>query len=141
MPGNTDKPFLVIGLGCQQGCPAEVLRDLIDHSLREHDLKISAISALASIDSKRDEPGLRQLAEQLGLPLVFFSAAQLQVHEGQLTHRSALAFERTGCHGVAESAALALASQLSGAPARLLVEYRKNRQATLALAISPFTGG
>lgn len=141
MPGNTDRPFLAIGLGCQQGCPADVLLDLIERSLHEYGLKTSAISALASIDSKRDEPGLRQLAGQLGLPLVLFSAAQLQVHEGQLTHRSTLAFERTGCHGVAESAALAVASQLSGGPSRLLIEYRKNRQATLALAISPFTGG
>ncbi|KQQ55779.1 cobalamin biosynthesis protein CobE [Pseudomonas sp. Leaf127] len=140
MPVSTDRPWLALGLGCRHSCPAEVLLALITQSLHDHGLGIGAVSALASIDSKCDEPGLWQAAEQLGLPLVFFSAAQLQAYEGQLTHHSALAFERTGCRGVAESTALALASQLSGKPAWLRITYRKNDQATLALASSPVTG-
>lgn len=125
---------LAIGLGCHRDCPAEVLLELIETSLAEQGWSLSAVSALASIDRRRETPGLLQLAEQLRLPLVFFSATRLQPFETQLTHRSALAFEHTGCHGVAESAALALACELSAGPARLLISYRKNRQATFALA-------
>ncbi len=141
MLASTDRPWLALGLGCRHGCPAEVLLALIAQSLRDHGVDIGAVSALASIDSKCDEPGLWRVAEQLGLPLVFFSAAQLRAHESQLTHRSARAFEHTGCHGVAESAALALAGQMSGKPAWLRITYRKNHQATLALASSPEAGG
>ncbi|PTU01742.1 cobalamin biosynthesis protein CobE, partial [Pseudomonas sp. HMWF031] len=49
---------------------------------------------------------------------------------------SQIAFERTGCYGVAESAALALAEQLTQTPAKLLITRQKYAQATLALASS-----
>jgi cobalt-precorrin 5A hydrolase len=127
-------PALVVGLGCQRGCSAAALLDLIEYSVQHHDLRIQDISALASIDLKSEEPGLLELARQLGLPLHFFSAQQLTVHESQLSHCSQITFERTGCYGVAESAALALAS-LSGT-AELVITRQKAPQATFALAIS-----
>lgn len=135
MPASPET-CLAIGLGCHSDCPAGVLLELIEASLAQHDLNLAAVSGLASIDNRRQTQGLLQLAERLQLPLVFFSAEQLRAFEPQLTHRSALTFAHTGCYGVAESAALALASQMGPAPARLLIEYRKTRQATFALALS-----
>ena len=44
---------------------------------------------------------------------MFFSSEQLHGYKPQLSHHSDIAFERTGCYGVAESAALALAEQLA----------------------------
>lgn len=125
---------MVIGLGCQRGCPASVLMGLIDVCLLEQRVRLSDISALASIDSKSSEAGLRELAEHLRLPLVFFSAAELAPFEAQLSHRSQVAFDNTGCYGVAESAALAMVSRLSGAPARLVIPRRNSSRATFALA-------
>ena len=63
-----------------------------------------------------------------------FSAEQLAAYEGRLSHKSAVAFAHTGCYGIAESAALALAEQLSPGPARLLITRKKTAQATFALA-------
>lgn len=131
-PGN--RPIRVIGLGCQRGCAASVLAGLIEACLMEHRLTVNDITALASIDRKSDETGLLELAEQLQLPLGFFSADELAVFEAQLSHRSQVAFDLTGCYGVAESAALAMASRLSGESARLLIERRNSSQATFALA-------
>lgn len=125
---------LVVGLGCQRGCPASLLLQLIEQSLQAHGLVTEAITALASIDQKSTEPGLRELAEQLGLPLVFFSAVELAEFEGQLSHRSTLAFTHTGCYGVAESSALALAQRLGSSAGELLIRRQKNQQATFALA-------
>lgn len=130
-------PTLVVGLGCQRGCPASTLRVLLDQALQAHHIELRAIRALASIDLKRDEPGLLELAEQLALPLTFFSSTQLAAYEPQLSHRSEIAFERTGCYGVAESAALALAEQLVQTPAKLLITRQKYAQATFALASAP----
>jgi cobalt-precorrin 5A hydrolase len=129
-----NRPILVLGLGCQRGCPALVLRGLIEVTLIEHDLALADITALASIDSKSSEPGLLELAKQLGLPLHFFSARQLLAYEDRLSHRSQISFDNTGCYGVAESAALAMATHLSGRPARLLIPRRKSSRATVALA-------
>ncbi|APV42189.1 cobalamin biosynthesis protein CobE [Pseudomonas frederiksbergensis] len=127
-------PTLVVGLGCQRGCPVSTLRALLDQALQAHKIELHQIKALASIDLKREEPGLIELAEQLALPLQYFSCEQLAVYQPQLSHRSDIAFERTGCYGVAESAALALAEHLAQAPAKLLISRQKYAQATLALA-------
>jgi cobalt-precorrin 5A hydrolase len=127
-------PTLVVGLGCQRGCPVSTLRALLDQALQAHHIELHQIKALASIDLKRDEPGLVELAEQLGLPLMYFNSQQLEGYKPQLSHLSDIAFERTGCYGVAESTALALAEQLAQAPAKLLISRQKYAQATLALA-------
>ncbi|MBC3383824.1 cobalamin biosynthesis protein [Pseudomonas sp. SWRI179] len=128
-------PILVVGLGCQRGCPASMLRALLEQTLLAHGIELHQVRALASIDLKRDEPGLLELAGQLGLPLTCFSADQLAEYEPRLSHRSEIAFERTGCYGIAESAALALADPLGTTPSTLLIPRQKGPQCTLALAV------
>lgn len=134
MSDRCERPILVVGLGCQLGCPASVLLGLMEVSLIEQHLRLSDITALASIDHKALEPGMLEVAEQLALPLMFFSAEQLQAFEPQLSHRSTIAFAHTGCYGVAESAALAMASKLGGSPATLLIPRKTSTRATFALA-------
>ncbi|WP_347900913.1 cobalamin biosynthesis protein [Pseudomonas purpurea] len=134
MTDSSAAPTLVVGLGCQRGCPASTLRALLDQALQAHQIELEAVQALASIDLKRDEPGLNELAAQLGLTLTCFSSAQLAHYQPRLSHQSDIAFERTGCYGIAESAALALAEQLGQAPAKLLIPRQKYAQATFALA-------
>lgn len=125
---------LVVGLGCQRGCDVHTLLGLFDRALAEGGIARQRITALASIDRKQDEPGLLALAQLLDLPLQCFSAQQLAGYEHRLSHKSALAFAHTGCYGIAESAALALAEQLAHGPARLLITRKKTAQATFALA-------
>lgn len=126
-------PTLVAGFGCRQGCPAEALGALLDQTLRAHGLQHMPLAAIASLDRKADEPGLLQLAAQRGVPLCTFSAAHLAAQEPYLSHRSQTSFAHTGCQGVAESSALALAQALGDARPRLLVERQHCAQATLAL--------
>ena len=127
-------PILVVGLGCRRGCSAAMLQTLLEQSLLPHRIELSAIKGLASIDGKRAEPGLLALAQRLNLPLAFFSATELAPYEVKLSHRSSLAFEQTGCYGVAESAALALAEQLGKTRANLVISRQKHPMATFALA-------
>jgi len=134
MTGQSTTPTFIVGLGCQRGCPASLLLELIEQSLQAEGLALDAITALASIDQKRSEPGLLALAEQLGRPLMFFNADELAGFETQLSHRSAIAFAHTRCYGVAESSALALIQQISGRAGTLLITRQKNLQATFALA-------
>jgi cobalt-precorrin 5A hydrolase len=127
-------PTLVAGLGCQRGCPASALEVLLRQLLASQNLDPQCLCALGSIDLKADEPGLLELAKQLRLPLITFSAEQLAPYASSLTQRSDQAFAHTRCYGVAESAALALAEQLSGQPAYLLVPRQTCGPATGALA-------
>lgn len=137
-PGATS---LFAGLGCRRGCPADDLAGLLQRTLHAHDIPLAALAGLASIDLKQDEPGLLQLASRFDLPLHFFSAAQLTPFDSRLSHRSDVAFRHSGCHGVAESAALALAEQLSGRPAELRIARIVEDDMTLALAWAPSFSG
>ena len=121
------------GFGCRRGCPADTLQNLLLQALHSQGLALAELRGIASISLKADEPGLRQLADRLGVPLVLYHSGQLQAYEPLLSHRSSAAHAHTGCWGVAESAALALASQQQGAP-RLLLTRQVSGPATLALA-------
>ena len=129
-----DRPLWVVGLGCQRGCSALELRQLMEDGLRECQLQLKDVAGLASIDGKSAEAGLLELGHGLGLTIGFFSAPELAAYEAQLSHRSDIAFERTGCYGVAESAALAMATRLTGSPATLAIPRRRSPHATFALA-------
>ncbi|WEL58273.1 cobalamin biosynthesis protein [Pseudomonas kermanshahensis] len=126
-------PALYAGFGCRRGCPADTLENLLRQALADHGLALSALRGIASIALKADEPGLQQLAKRLGLPLLLYDAGQLQPYEPLLSHRSTIAHAHSGCWGVAESAALAMASQHLGT-ARLRVTRQVLGPATLALA-------
>lgn len=126
-------PAFYAGFGCRRGCPADTLETLLRQALANQGLALADLQGIASISLKADEPGLQQLAERLDLPLVLYDTAQLQPYEPQLSHRSATAHAHSGCWGVAESAALALACQRAGT-ARLLLKRQILGPATLALA-------
>jgi len=131
---------LFVGIGCRRGCSATSLGNLLEQTLKAHGLPLSAVAGLASIDLKHDEPGLQQLAERLNVPLLFFSAEQLAAFESRLSHRSAVAYRHSGCYGVAESAALAMAEHLAGS-AQLHVTRTLQADASLALATATGFGG
>nr|WP_314873445.1 cobalamin biosynthesis protein [uncultured Pseudomonas sp.] len=122
-----------VGFGCRKGCPADVLEALLQQSLASLGLTLHAVQAIASIELKNGEPGLLQLAARLHLPLRFFSAEQLQHFTPQLSEHSTTAFAHSGCWGVAESTALALAEQVHSS-ARLVLNRQTLAGATLALA-------
>lgn len=98
------------GIGCRRDCSHAELRTLLDHALAQAGIAPPDLVALATIDQKRDEPGLQALAAELGLPLQAFAAAQLAQFDDALTTRSQRTFARYGCHGIAEPAALAAAA-------------------------------
>ncbi|MGB3126580.1 MAG: cobalamin biosynthesis protein [Pseudomonas sp.] len=125
---------LVVGMGCQRGCDVDTLLALFETALAEGGIERTRITALASIERKRHEPGLLALAQRLNLPFACFSAAQLAPYEDRLSHKSDVVFAHTGCYGIAESAALALAEHLGNVPSRLLITRRTSAQATFALA-------
>lgn len=127
------KNQLVAGFGCRRGCSVETLGALLDQALHANGLDRRQLVGIASLDRKVDEPGLVQLAVQLSVPFYTFSATELLAHDSQLSHRSETSFAQTGCYGVAESSALALAEELGESHPRLLVNRQHSAEATLAL--------
>ena len=75
---------------------------------------------------------MHAVARHFSVPLVTFPAARLEAETPRLANPSDIVFAHTGCHGVAEAAALAQA----GAGGRLIVEKTKSAHATAAVAES-----
>ena len=126
-------PTLAIGVGCERGTTTGELQRLVEETLRDAGLAPQSIAAIGSLDLKIDEPAVHQVAASLGVPACFFDAARLEKENPRLQTPSEIVFQETGCHGVAEGAALALA----GPEGELIVAKRKSRRATCAIARSP----
>ncbi|MEJ7136977.1 cobalamin biosynthesis protein [Amphibiibacter pelophylacis] len=132
--------WLTAGLGCDRSTPLDTLRTALDQALAQAAAHLGVavqalrLVALASIQAKSDEVGLLALAQQRGLPLHFYSAAQLA--EVAVPNPSATVLRYMGTPSVSEAAALLAA----GADASRLVleKYRwrgpQGLNATVSLA-------
>ncbi len=126
-------PTLALGVGCERGTTTQELRSLVEETLRDAGLAPQSVAAIGSLDLKIDEPAVHQVATSLGVPARFFDAARLEQEYPRLQNPSKIVFQETGCHGVAEGAALALA----GSKGELLIAKRKSKRATCAIARAP----
>jgi len=128
---RTDRARLyILGLGCERGADAVEVSTLAQQALMAAAIGADDVAAVASIDSRRDERAILAVAGELGVPVTFFTAARLEEETPRIKNPSAIVFARVGCHGVAESAALAAA----GAEAALVVPKIKSAHATAAVA-------
>ncbi|TAK31633.1 MAG: cobalamin biosynthesis protein CbiG [Chloroflexota bacterium] len=119
---------LVLGIGCNRGTSSAEIGDLVGRTLREHGFSDRSIRRLATVDLKRDEAGLTAYADQIGVPISYFSAAELAAVE-ELPNPSAMVSDHVGTPGVCEPAAL-----LAAATARLVIPKVKQGNVTLAVA-------
>jgi len=123
-------PVLALGVGCERGADAVELIALADTALAGAGLAAGAVACVASIDVKMDEDAVLAVADRLGAPARFFTAADLEKETPRLAHPSDIVFRAVGCHGVAEAAALVAA----GAGGSLVVEKRAAGRCTVAIA-------
>jgi cobalt-precorrin 5A hydrolase/precorrin-3B C17-methyltransferase len=123
-------PVLALGVGCERNTDLEELRALVLQTLRDANLSPNAVACIVSIDLKSNEPAVHALADELGRPARFFSAAALEAESPRLQTPSDIVFRETGCHGVSEGAALAAA----GPDSQLIVAKTKSARATCAIA-------
>ncbi|NDY42808.1 precorrin-4 C(11)-methyltransferase [Dissulfurirhabdus thermomarina] len=125
-------PVLALGVGCNRGTSAAVLERQAEAFLEAHGAAREALFCLATIDVKRDEPGLVELARRWHLPLHCFPAAELD--RVPVRRPSSRVARAVGAHGVAEPAAI-----LASGGGRLLVPKEKKGAVTFALARRDWT--
>ena len=130
------KPIYTVGMGCEKGCSATHMQDLLQDCLAQENLTINDIASINSIDIKAQEAGLIEMAAQFAKPYKTFDAAELSSVEDLLSTKSSYIFSVVGVYGVAESAALYAAQQLTGEAAELVLNKQKTKKATCAIARS-----
>lgn len=130
------KPVYILGMGCERDCPNDYLVELRDQCLIKSGLQLSDIHSVHSIDIKSDERGLIWLANDMQRPFRTWSKQDLSTVENQLSTKSEYVFNTVGVYGVAESAALLGAQNITGDVAELILVKHKNAKATCAIARS-----
>ena len=103
--------IVIAGIGCRRGTPAEVIRQALEDTLKAHDIDIRAVCRIASIDVKRDEAGLMECAQELSVPLSFFTARELEAVPGDFAE-SEFVRKTVGVGNVCERAAVCAGGKL-----------------------------
>ena len=129
---NGEGRDLFVGVGADREATADEVRALVFAALAKAGAPVEDVACVASIDLKAGKPAVEDLADDLGVPVRFFSAARLEAETPRLANPSEAVFMKVGCHGVAEAAALAAA----GTSATLVVPKLKGAHVTLAIARS-----
>lgn len=117
-----------VGIGCRRGVTVGEVSTAIRKALMNAGVSPLSIKNLATIDIKKDEAGLTGFAEMAGVPMEFFTAAELNTIKPP-SGRSRMVEEKTGAAGVSEPAAL-----LSAGAKRLWLKKRIFKRVTVAAA-------
>lgn len=120
----------VLGLGCERGTPGDEVIALAEQALLLAGVDRQALTSVATLDVRLFEPAILAAAAHFAVPLNVFPAAILEAATPRLKTPSDLVFALTGCHGVAEAAALVAAGETGD----LVVPKLKSAHATAAIA-------
>ncbi|MBQ7159842.1 MAG: precorrin-4 C(11)-methyltransferase [Treponema sp.] len=102
------KKVLVLGIGCKRGTDSRALSDFVRAVCAENCLPLSLVGMVASIDIKKDERALTDIAAELCVPFVTFTADELNAADAGESCFSSSDFVRdtTGTDCVCERAAV-----------------------------------
>jgi cobalt-precorrin 5A hydrolase len=121
---------LAIGIGCRRGTSSTEILTAIENCCRKIGRSPKSIAVLGTTQVKHDEVGLLAAAQQLAVPLKFFTNDELQqcISEQKFT-TSSFVEEQIGVGSVCEPAAL-----LAGQANSLLLSRTVHPKITIAIA-------
>lgn len=125
---------LTVGIGCRKGVAPGRVETAVRQVFQENNLDIRAVARVASIDIKRGEAGICEMARTLQVPFVTYPAEELETANGAVSE-SAFVRQVTGTGGVCERASLLGA----GPGAGLLVPKTVCGGVTVAVAEAAMT--
>ena len=127
--------MIVAGIGCRKGTTVVAIEEAVMAALTSCGLTRERLDALATHATKRDEPGILELAERWALNLLSFTTQEMEATAGAVETVSQRVVELKGVPSVAEAAALCGA----GRAAHLLAP--RVTTAVAACAIAEGEGG
>lgn len=118
-----------VGIGCRKGKSAAEIKAFAEKILADHGIDPADVGAVATIDIKADETGIKALAGSWKVPLITYEAALLEKAPGSFT-ASAFVKQTTGVDNVSERAAVLAA----GAGSKLIIRKQAANGITVAVA-------
>lgn len=96
----------VVGMGCRKNKASEELLAFYQETLEQAMVEPGEVYALASIEKKKDEPGLLAISERMRIPFFTYTAEELN-RVGACVHSSEFVKSQVGVDNVCERAAFA----------------------------------
>lgn len=122
------KKKIIIGIGCRRSIKKDEVIEGIKYSLAKVKSSLNNVKFIATIDLKRNEPGLKKACLELGLPLRIIPTDAIKGFKGSYK-RSSFVKEKIGVEGVSEPCAL-----LAARNPKLLLPKVKIGRVTVAVA-------
>lgn len=124
---------ITLGIGCKKGMPEKVIEEQVRLVLGQHRIFPQAVRQAASIDLKKEEPGLKAFCEKWQLPLLTYTGDELGQLEGEFTP-STFVNRITGVDNVCERSAC-----LASGHGTLLVKKQAGNGVTVACAVEDWS--
>ena len=118
-----------VGIGCRKGKSSEEIREFAERVLAENGVDAAEVGAIATIDIKAEEPGIKALAEYWKVPLITYEATLLEKVQGDFAS-SEFVKKTVGVDSVAERSAVLAA----GSGSKLIVRKQAENGMTIAVA-------
>ena len=119
----------VLGIGCKKGKSKDEILSFLQRVLSQNGIARDEIRAIATIDIKKEEPGILAISKEWSLPLLAFDAGLLNEAKGDFSG-SDFVKQTTGTDNVCERAAVLGA----GSMAELVVKKQAFNGITIAVA-------
>ena len=103
----------VLGIGCKKGKSFEEIDEFVKDILSENGIDINEVCAVASIDVKKDEEGIKRFCEEYNIPFLTYTADELKEVKGDF-ETSDFVLENVGVDNVCERAAVKGSEEMAG---------------------------
>ena len=127
-------PVLWIGIGCERNTSKELIANSFNNLLQSRNLSKYSIAGLATVDIKKDEKGILELAEENNLPIKFFNKEDLSTII--VPNPSSVVEMEIGTPSVAEASCLLAAGEESKLLEEKIIFKNQSGAVTFAIAES-----
>ncbi len=76
---------IILGVGCKRDTDPEKMREFVSDILKEDGIPAQRIGAVCSVDLKKDEAAILELAKHFRVPAKFYTSEELMALEGDFT--------------------------------------------------------
>ncbi|MDY3918112.1 MAG: cobalt-precorrin 5A hydrolase [Candidatus Limivivens sp.] len=125
--------IVTLGIGCKKGKTMEEIESAVLEALRRNHLSVLCVRQAASVDLKKEEPGILDFCEKYKLPFRTFSAQELLRVEGDFS-ASDFVTSVTGVNNVCERSAV-----LASGNGKLIQKKMAGNGVTVALALEKWS--
>lgn len=132
--------ILSVGVGCNRGTSFEIIKSFLEEAFEKQGFSQKSIARLGTTEVKKDETGLLDLGNWIGLDFDFYSKEELN-SVTEIPTPSKIVEKHLGVKSVSEAAAILSArkmiqsKEMTDRKIKLILPKQKNKDVTISVAM------